>query len=194
MAVPIVGPEHNPSTILLIREICARLPEGVIVDVGSEHLTEAKAPPRVLWVPVDDVCGTPENTNGGPKRMVCGIVEKWQCYLFVKGDPETQEGDTGLASLLAMETFKNRLITEIYAVCRGNVASIDGQWSQQDNSLLSKYGRSYVLNVSFHNGLYPFTDDWTLADIDTATISPFNLNKTDAGEVSAHKEAVNGDS
>lgn len=171
------APTPPPSVLDVISAVNALLPSGVAARIGPEHAGESIAPPRVVWIPMTDSFTAPLNHAGAPRSPVWTVESSWDVVLLCKGDDRTDP----TASFRALEVLRDAVICAIHKVARGNASIIAGRFDQQDDSAISRFGRSYTLSVRFSLDVSPAS-----AATASALISAVHLT----GALSALKSEV----
>lgn len=132
------------SVIDIIEAISERLPPSLDVKIGPEFTGATRAPPRVVWLPVEDGFEAPPNRGASPRRALHTILSTWQAILFA-----CAAGQSEAASFRALEALRDQVLAAVFAVCRGNAAVQSGRFDQQDGAAILKFGRTYTLTVQF---------------------------------------------
>ncbi len=158
----------NPVSVLdVIGAIDALLPQAVSCRVGPEHAGESVAPPRVVWIPLTDSYSAPLNNGGRHCRPVWTVESSWQCVLLCKGDDAADP----TSSFRALEALRDRVLSAVHAVCRGNAEIQSGRFDQQDDSALQRFGRSYTMTVMFRLEVLPADSGQSNAEIKSINVS-----------------------
>jgi hypothetical protein len=127
------------------------LPAGTSVATGAEHLADAVAAPRVVWVPTTE--------GAGP------IVQHWA------GEPRalyTRRVGVDLhlwgGDLAATEALVASVVRAVRAAVGASYEVGAGTWPSQDAASVASRGRECVLQITF---LVPVTD----APLTTGTVT-----------------------
>lgn len=155
------------SVLDVISAIDALLPEGVSALVGPEHVGESIAPPRIVWLPVDDSFSPPPNRGASLMRPVWTLESTWECILLFKGDDRTDP----TASFRGLEALRDTVLCAVSRIAGGNASIVSGRFDQQDSGAISRFGRSYTLNIRFRLEVVPSASPEALAVIRSAPIT-----------------------
>jgi hypothetical protein len=132
---------------------------GVPLRDGPEHLVERSAP-CIVAVPMDDGYGEPEYYDADAPEAVAQVNAGVDFHVLGKKRKDT-------------EILNARLLGALRAVVARSYTVGPGYWENQNAEALVKYGRPYVLRVTFQMPVVPPTSE---------AVTEATIGATDTGD------------
>lgn len=118
---------------------------------GPEHLVERSAP-SIVAVPQEETFGEPESYDADAPEAIAQRNATVDFHILGKKRADTED-------LIA------RVLTALRALAGRSYTVGAGAWDYRDAQALTKYGRPYVLAVTFHMPVVPMSGAVTEATI-----------------------------